>query len=177
MPTYRSLLAAIVVLLVVSAVGVSPTYAWLSYEMAWVRPINEYPAHSVIINPSGQLLVGTSSALRTYSTSGDLITLTPVQVPFHAMAVDSQDGIYACGYSSLEWVRPSAGQNDAILSKLDSSGNVLWMRQWGTGLSDTCRDVFVDHADNIYASGDERSFHTWVRNWMSLEMNFGSALR
>ena len=47
----------------------------------------------------------------------------------------------------------SVGYNDAFVSKLNSSGNLVWARSFGGPTSDSTNSVAVDGAGNIYAAG------------------------
>jgi hypothetical protein len=47
----------------------------------------------------------------------------------------------------------SNGKEDIILSKIDSSGNLLWKKTWGGPYHDFCLGVAVDNNGNVYATG------------------------
>ncbi len=47
----------------------------------------------------------------------------------------------------------SFGNKDIILIKYDNLGNLLWAKQLGSTGKDVPKDVFVDNAGNIYATG------------------------
>jgi hypothetical protein len=47
----------------------------------------------------------------------------------------------------------SAGNSDAFIAKLDSSGNFLWARSYGNTSSDEIFSIGVDGAGNVYSTG------------------------
>lgn len=74
----------------------------------------------------------------------------------NAVAVDGAGNIYLAG--STLGVLPglgnsSAGGEDLILLKFDSSGALLWSRQFGSVGSDVARGVAVDSGGNVYLAG------------------------
>ena len=78
------------------------------------------------------------------------------------LAVDGSGNIYTSGYfySTID-VDPgagtlnftSAGNNDANVVKLDSSGNLAWARQFGGTGIDAGFSVAVDGSGNVYLTG------------------------
>lgn len=70
------------------------------------------------------------------------------------VASDSAGNSYIAGYTN--GVLPGqtrAGNNDAFLAKYDAAGNRLWVRQFGTPLSDQAQSVAVDADGNAYVGG------------------------
>ena len=47
----------------------------------------------------------------------------------------------------------SAGLNDIFTSKLDSSGNFLWAKRFGSSAADRAQAIAVDIAGNVYSTG------------------------
>jgi len=64
----------------------------------------------------------------------------------HSIVIDSSDYIYVSGTFTA-----------TRLIKLDSGGNVLWTRTWGSGLRYICPGMVIDSSDDIYLTG-------WVNN-------------
>lgn len=159
MNIFRRTLASLA-FIAISACAIPEANA-VSYNLAWVRQFDESSAHSVV-DYDGRVAVGTNSTLRAYDASGGLLSVLPIQVPVDRLAIDAHGNIFACGKSFDDLVLPNAGQYDAIFSKLDPDGNLVWMRQWGTGHADGCRDVFVEMSGNIVVSGYEGT-STFVR--------------
>ena len=79
-----------------------------------------------------------------------------------SIAVDSTGNIYTAGYfeqtvdfdpglgtSNLT----SAGRSDVFVSKIDSSGNLLWAKSFGAAETDAGLSVAVDSTGNVYTTG------------------------
>ena len=86
----------------------------------------------------------------------------------YSVTVDSSGNIYTTGlFQGTVDFDPGAGTanltsnggRDVFVSKLDSSGNYLWAKSWGSaadpGLNadDTSRSVAVDSSGNVYTTG------------------------
>jgi hypothetical protein len=80
----------------------------------------------------------------------------------YSIAVDSSGNVYTTGYfndtvdfdpgagtSNLT----SAGSSDVFVSKLDSSGALVWAKSFGGASGDIGRDIAVDSSGNIYTTG------------------------
>ncbi len=81
----------------------------------------------------------------------------------YSLALDAGNNIYVCGnFLSTVDFDPNAGiQNltasgllhDSFILKLNSSGNYLWAKSFGSNLSDVCNDVSVDGLGNVLSIG------------------------
>jgi Domain of unknown function (DUF4114)/Beta-propeller repeat len=74
------------------------------------------------------------------------------------ITVDGAGNSYATGYFSGtatfgSTTLTSAGNEDAFITKLDSSGNVLWAQKLGSTSSDFGLGITTDGAENIYVTG------------------------
>jgi uncharacterized delta-60 repeat protein len=69
---------------------------------------------------------------------------------FNAVACDASGNIYAVGQETS-----STGNNEAYITKWDSSGNLTWQRRIGGSGDDVATGVIVDASGNIYAVGYE----------------------
>lgn len=78
---------------------------------------------------------------------------TSVEDYAFGLAADNFGNSFMAGYTSGSIGGPHAGRSDAFLSKLDSSGNVLWSRQLGSSGEDFGYSVAVDALGNAYFSG------------------------
>jgi len=70
-----------------------------------------------------------------------------------AAAIDSSDNFYIVG----ETAESTAGNNDLMLAKYNSSGTLQWQRLLGGANDDQGLGVAVDSSDNIYITGFENS--------------------
>ena len=71
-----------------------------------------------------------------------------------AIAIDRHHDIYVVGSTSGEADdSPSSGYIDALLTKVDSSGNPMWSRLLGTNEYDVAYGVAIDELDNVYVAG------------------------
>ncbi len=69
-----------------------------------------------------------------------------------SMAVDGSGNVYVVGLSDESWgspVNPYAGEDDAFVAKLNTSGVPLWH----TFMGDAAMGVAVDGSGNVYVSG------------------------
>ena len=67
------------------------------------------------------------------------------------LAVDSSDNIFVVGRTHSGTIY--SGDEDVVLAKYDSSGNLLWQRQLGGSGMDSYYDgIAIDNSDNVYLS-------------------------
>jgi len=80
----------------------------------------------------------------------------------YGIFVDSAGNVYTTGYfqgtvdfdpgpGTVELT--SAGFNDIFISKLDSSGSLVWAKRIGGSLDDIGLGIFVDSTGNVYTTG------------------------
>lgn len=115
------------------------------------------------INSSGQLQWLTHFGAVTQGPGGD--TSQPDQC--FGVAVDSSGNVYCAGQTSESLGEANAGGSvDAFIMKLNSSGQIVWITQFGSvttapggnnSNSDQCNAVTVDSADNVYCAGSTTS--------------------
>ncbi|MEZ6191110.1 MAG: SBBP repeat-containing protein [Phycisphaerales bacterium] len=83
-----------------------------------------------------------------------------------SVAVDSLGNIYICGDTLGGQVSgPKPVYHDAFLTKYDSSGNLLWSRQFGTTTTEYCYAVATDASGGVFISGS---------TWGDLDGNVGA---
>lgn len=162
----RILLVAAVVL-----TGAGEAVATLErpYEVAWIRQLggvwqdvslgvsadglgNVYTSgYTVVPRSRGDAFVG------KYDSGGNLLWTdylgTSRDTRSRAVSADRLGHVYISGYTQDSLGGPNAGGYDAFVSKYDSEGNVLWIRQFGTGVSDEATGVSADGLGNVYVSG------------------------
>ena len=109
---------------------------------------------------------GADAFLCTYDSSGGFIwALTwggSDADNAQAIAIDGMGDIYVAGYfgATVDFdpgsgtdEHMSVGDDDAYLSKFDSSGNLLWVRTWGGVANDHAEDIAIDSMGDVYVVG------------------------
>ncbi len=71
----------------------------------------------------------------------------------YAVAPDGYGGLYVGGGTGGSLGGPWQGSGDAWLGHFDSSGNLLWMRQFGTSALDSLNAVASDGSTGVYLCG------------------------
>lgn len=125
-----------------------------SSSATWGSPVRAYTASSdafaAKLNSSGSLLWHTFLG-GTGWDDGNGIT------------VDDAGNVYVSGISSTSWgsspTRAYSGGYDAFVTKLDSSGNLLWHTFLGSSNNDYSYSVAVDGSGNVVMTGDSSA--TW----------------
>ena len=72
----------------------------------------------------------------------------------NALVLDHDNNIYVTGsigdtFDGQAYI----GLDDAFVTKLDSSGNILWTRIWGSTKTDVPEGISMDGSGNLYVSG------------------------
>lgn len=72
-----------------------------------------------------------------------------------AIDVSPDAKLYLAGftYGNLAAQNSNPGRSDAMLARYDLDGNEIWVRQFGTGETDTIRDIARDAHGNVLVSG------------------------
>jgi len=96
--------------------------------------------------------------LAKYDSSGSLLWTRQLGTSSNdfgnAVAVDGLGNAYVSGITYGSLAGPNAGgSGDAFLTKYDSSGTLLWTRQFGTNNFDESNSVAIDYSGNVYISG------------------------
>ena len=133
------------------------------YQIAWIRQFDDPEAHTIVVDDAGGVHLGVGSSIRKYNSAGELQSILDFLAPADAFAYDSNGNIYACAAELENWGGPTAGQADAVVSKLDPQGNTLWIRKWGGVYYDSCEGVGVDDSDNVYVGGYDEFYRAFVR--------------
>ncbi|WP_168205166.1 SBBP repeat-containing protein [Bythopirellula goksoeyrii] len=71
----------------------------------------------------------------------------------YAASADGLGNVYVSGLTDGDLATSNAGSADAFVSKFDSSGSLLWSRQFGTSASDVSYGVYADGLGYVYATG------------------------
>jgi hypothetical protein len=70
------------------------------------------------------------------------------------VSADGLGNVYISGSTRGSLGGPSAGDEDAFVSKYDAAGNLQWIRQLGTSNYDYSFSVSADGLGNVYTSGE-----------------------
>ncbi len=68
-------------------------------------------------------------------------------------ATDPDGNVYIVGGTTGSSGGDNAGLRDALVTKYDSQGNLLWTKEFGTTRSDTISSIAVDNQGNFYLAG------------------------
>lgn len=60
------------------------------------------------------------------------------------IAVDEDKNVYLTGWTNGELVAPKQGNGDAVLIKVNDTGEIVWEKQFGTSLWDGIHSVIID---------------------------------
>lgn len=78
---------------------------------------------------------------------------TPDRDNCYGIATDNFGHVYLAGTTAGALAGNNLGGSDAFLAQLDTGGNLLWTRQFGTSNTDIAKDVAVDAAGYILLAG------------------------
>lgn len=79
---------------------------------------------------------------------------TPSPDSVFGIDTDRQGNVYLSGYTQGNLGGTRQGSfSDAFLAKYDANGNQVWIRQFGTDITNLSFDIDVDDNGNVYASG------------------------
>jgi len=67
--------------------------------------------------------------------------------------IDNKGNIYIAGKTAGTIAGKNSGENDGFLTKIDSSGTVLWQKQFGTSGNEDSQWSAIDNNDNVYITG------------------------
>ena len=119
-------------------------------DSSWGAPINpftgSFPYHDVFVSKldsSGVLQWHTFLGSSDYDRG-------------HGMVSDGSGNLYISGYSVSDWGNPindHAGETDAFVAKLNSSGMLQWSTFLGSSNPDYGQSISVDGNGNIYVTG------------------------
>lgn len=92
-----------------------------------------------------------------YDSNGNQLWVKDFGSPQHeypwSMTVDNAGNIYLTGYTEGSFGGENKGANDAFVAKYDSNGNEVWLRQFGTVVTDRAFGISLDNTGNVYISG------------------------
>jgi len=109
--------------------------------------------------PGNSELGGDDAYVAKYDASGTQVWVeqfgTPSRDYANGISTDSSGNVYVAGYTngSLPGNSNLGYSNDAYVAKYDSSGNQLWVKQFGTSSDDSADGISTDNSGNIYVTG------------------------
>ena len=100
----------------------------------------------------------------------------------NSIVTDAFGNVYVAGYFSTQTaifgndtlINPSWGQNEILLVKYDSSGNILWATSAGGIVDDAANGISIDLSGNIYMTGSFNSPSVIFGNDTLLNASAGS---
>jgi hypothetical protein len=72
---------------------------------------------------------------------------------FSWLAIDNFNNLYITGQTKGLFANKKFGNDDIIVLRLDTAGNVIWQKQFGSDSTDISNIIFADNIGNIYISG------------------------
>ncbi|MCH8330321.1 MAG: SBBP repeat-containing protein [Bacteroidetes bacterium] len=88
----------------------------------------------------------------------DRSTGNSINIDIHGniLIIGEYDGVvdFDPGLDTFEMASNSGSGNDIFILKLDTAGNFIWARSFGTADPDYGRSITSDHLGNVYATGD-----------------------
>lgn len=72
---------------------------------------------------------------------------------FIDLAIDGQGHVYVVGTTEGSLFGNHLGDEDVVLAKFDSQGNMIWSKQWGKDKEERGIAIAVDRTGSIYMAG------------------------
>ena len=150
--------------------GVAPS------TQQWIQQVGTATSRDVAVDSTGNVyitgytnssLAGTHAGGRDgwvakYDTRGNRLWIqqfgTSSDDDSENVAVDSAGNVYLTGETIGSLGGINIGNEDTWLAKYDTSGNRLWIQQFGTSDDDSSTGITVDITGNVYISGVVSNF-------------------
>jgi len=69
------------------------------------------------------------------------------------LAIDSKDNLYVTGYTNGVLNKKNFGNEDILVAKFDTTGTIVWQKQYGSDSTDVGNKIYLDIQGNIYIAG------------------------
>ncbi len=154
--------------------GTKSASATVTVERSWPRQFGstgDDVGYGIAVDASGNVYVcglaggdlggggqgGNDAFVAKYNANGQRLWLrqfgTAEDDEADGLAVDSSGNVYVAGTTFGPLGGANAGNFDAFLAKYDSSGNQVWLKQFGTTGSDQAKCVSLFGAGTVYVGG------------------------
>jgi Beta-propeller repeat len=113
---------------------------------------------------AGQNAGGTDLFLARYDAAGELLWTRQLGTSLNdsglGVSADALGNVFVGGLTFGELAADNSGINrsDAILSRYDQNGNLIWTRQWGQEDTDSANAVVADGQGGVFVTGPTRTF-------------------
>jgi hypothetical protein len=118
---------------------------------------NLYLSGSTAGSWGGATLGGYDAFVTKFDANGALAWTTKFGSPSNdaakSLVSDELGNVYVSGSTDGNIDGTNAGFSDAIVGKLDSAGNFLWMRQFGTAAGDIAYGIAADELGGVFVAG------------------------
>ncbi len=126
-------------------------------------------------NKSGRLYI----KLRKYSETGEMLWsrkfYTSKADVLDAVETDEKGNVYLLWHTKgyFEGLE-NQGEFDIVVTKINSAGDILWNKGWGTSDTDFGSQIAVDKSGSVYVAGetDLTSDELKIRGWLKKSENF-----
>ena len=113
--------------------------------------------YDVALDKSGNFYTNGYGYLKKYDPSGVLLWELKTDINYGVIAVDDSGNLFLAGETG-KWIDTQAPEikyrkADAFLSKYDTSGKLIWTRQYGDKYIDTAKGIAIDKDGNPYIVG------------------------
>ncbi|MHC4563118.1 MAG: SBBP repeat-containing protein [Planctomycetota bacterium] len=109
---------------------------------------------------SGHLSGGGEVYISKYTSSGEEVWMRQLtggtDCTSYDISADGLGGVFVSGMTNGDVGGANAGSVDAFVARYDTSGNLTWVKQYGTSEEDTGYGVSADGLGNVYVSGYTR---------------------
>jgi Ca2+-binding RTX toxin-like protein len=134
----------------------TPDYEW-SWDVRTDSAGYVYTTGWTLGDLGGPNIGSFDAYLTKFDSQGNLLWIeqfgTPGDDQAYSMYIDKSDNIFIGGYTDGSLGGPNVGSFDAWIAKFDTSGNQIWVTQFGTPNRDELYGIVADNFGNLFATG------------------------